>query len=60
MKIKMISLIILAAVNSSMFAQHSLSVEVTGVEPGKGYVFLDCMIKRKVFLIMRHKLPLQK
>lgn len=50
MKIKMISLIILAAVNSSLFAQHNLSVEVTGVEPGKGYVFLGLYDKEKGFL----------
>jgi len=50
MKIKMISLIILLTVNSALFAQHNFSVEVTGVEPGKGSVFLGLYDKEKGFL----------
>jgi uncharacterized protein (DUF2141 family) len=50
MKIKMISLIVLLAVNSALFAQHNFSVEVSGVEPGKGFVFLGLYDKEKGFL----------
>ncbi|WDF61858.1 DUF2141 domain-containing protein [Flavobacterium sp. KACC 22758] len=50
MKIKMISLIVLLTVNSALFAQHNFSVEVSGVEPGKGFVFLGLYDKEKGFL----------
>lgn len=50
MKIKMISLIVLLTINSALFAQHNFSVEVTGVEPGKGYVFFGLYDKEKGFL----------
>ncbi len=65
MKIKMISLIVLLAVNSALFAQHNFSVEVSGVEPGKGFVFLGLYDKEKGFLdnesqIATAKVKLQK
>lgn len=50
MKIKMISLIVLVTVNSVLFAQHNFSVEVTGVEPGKGSVSFGLYNKEKDFL----------
>jgi uncharacterized protein (DUF2141 family) len=50
MKIKMISLIVLLTVNSALFAQHNFSVEVSGVEPGKGPVFFGLYDKEKGFL----------
>ena len=50
MKIKMISLIVLLTVNSALFAQHNFSVEVSGVEPGKGFVFFGLYDKEKGFL----------
>ncbi|MCP2028534.1 uncharacterized protein (DUF2141 family) [Flavobacterium sp. HSC-32F16] len=50
MKTKIISLLVLIAVNSSLFAQHNFSVEVTGVKPGKGYVFFGLYDKEKGFL----------
>ena len=50
MKIKMITLIVLVTVNSALFAQHNFSVEVSGVEPGKGFVFFGLYDKEKGFL----------
>lgn len=50
MKTKIISLLVLLAVNSSLWAQHNFSVEVTGVKPGKGYVFFGLYDKEKGFL----------
>ncbi|AXB57668.1 DUF2141 domain-containing protein [Flavobacterium fluviale] len=50
MKIKMITLIVLVTVNSALFAQHNFSVEVSGVEPGKGSVFFGLYDKEKGFL----------
>jgi uncharacterized protein (DUF2141 family) len=50
MKIKMISLMLLVTVNSALFVQHNFSVEVTGVQPGKGSVFFALYDKEKGFL----------
>lgn len=60
MKIKMISLIILLTVNSALFAQHNFSVEVTGVEPGKGCVFLGLYDKEKGFLDSESQIAVAK
>jgi uncharacterized protein (DUF2141 family) len=50
MKTKIISLLVLILVNGALFAQHNFSVEVTGVQPGKGYVFFGLYDKEKGFL----------
>lgn len=50
MKTKIISLLVLLAVNTSVFSQHNFSVEVTGVKPGKGYVIFGLYDKEKGFL----------
>lgn len=49
MKIKIISLLVLIAVNT-LSAQHNFIVEVTGVKPGKGYVIFGLYDKEKGFL----------
>jgi uncharacterized protein (DUF2141 family) len=50
MKTKIISLLVLILVNGALFAQHNFSVEVTSVQPGKGYVFFGLYDNEKGFL----------
>lgn len=50
MKTTIITLLLLLAVCASSTAQNSFSVEVTGLEPGRGYVFFGLYDKDKGFL----------
>lgn len=50
MKTKIMSFMFLLTVNSVIFAQHNLSVEVTSLKPSNGYVFFGLYDKQKGFL----------
>ncbi|MDY0988207.1 hypothetical protein BSF41_18790 [Flavobacterium sp. ACN2] len=60
MKTKIISLLVLILVNGTLFAQHNFSVEVTGVQPGKGYVFFGLYDKEKGFLDIESQIATAK
>ncbi|MGE8340094.1 MAG: DUF2141 domain-containing protein [Flavobacterium sp.] len=53
-------MLVLILVNGTLFAQHNFSVEVTGVQPGKGYVFFGLYDKEKGFLDIESQIATAK
>jgi len=47
---KIIGLILLVSLNTTLFAQHDFTVEVKGLIAGKGYVYLGLYDKKDEFL----------